>query len=334
MLNEQGGRLNEDDKVVDFLKLLDIKQPLKMFSQGDSSKKTTTALVKFQQMKDSHNALSDSMSQSLLLQKSASLSTPGKQSSMMQPLPASSYSPSSSPGNPMSSYTSFTPAVPSRLSAGQTAVYSSRHQQAREPGEFVPNQRLSTVAGRSDDQSATTSPLDIPAPPGPSSYQPHTYQNEARVFEGPVYGPTSASGDIGVLSLSKLAELRLASEEDLPGRSTIHDNSDPHRETREDERGVHRGLTGSGSSSLRGKVYRGSGRGATYTPPGGSQTYLNRDQADSVGSDRPSLMGRRTPSYPRAGEEEDLLFAMSDMSSARRSIDQDRTGDQDRKSVV
>ncbi|KAF8429761.1 autophagy-related protein 13-domain-containing protein [Tirmania nivea] len=335
MFNEQGSKPNEDDKVVDFLKLLDFKQPLKMFSQGDSSKKMTTALVKFQQMKDSHNALSDSMSQSLLLQKSGSSSTPGKQSSTMQPLPASSYSPSSSPGNPLSSYTSFTPAVPSRLSAGQTAVCSSKHKQAQEQDRFAPNQSSSTVAGRGDDQSVATSPLDIPAlsprpfhgSGGPSSYQPDRY-DVPRIFKGPVYGPTSASG---VLSLSKLDELRLASEEALPGRSITRDDGDVHREAREDERGVSRGgstggLTGS-SSSLRGRVHRGSGRGTTYTPPGGSQTYLNRDQADSVGSDRPSLTGRRTPSYPRAGEEEDLLFAMSDMSTARRSMENDRAGD-------
>ncbi|KAF8448582.1 autophagy-related protein 13-domain-containing protein [Terfezia claveryi] len=325
-INEQGSRPNEDDRVVDFLKLLDTKQPLKMFSHGDSSKKATTALVKFQQMKDSHNALSDSISQSLLLQKTGSQSAPGRQSSsMMQPLPASSYSPSSSPGNPMSSYTSFTPTVPSRLSAGQTAVYSSRHQ-ARELDGFGPNHHSSTAAGRSDDQLAATSPLDIPAssprpfhgPPGPSSY------HESREFDRPVYGPTSASGDIGVLSLSKLGdELRLASEEDLPGRSATRDNGDAHREAREDERGVPSGgfaggLTGSSSSSLRGRLYRGSGRGTTYTPPGGSQTYLSKDQGDSVGSDKP--MGRRTPSYR---EEEDLLFAMSDMSSARRSMEPD-----------
>jgi len=311
MFNEQGSKPNEDDKVVDFLKLLDTKQPLKMFSHNDSSKKMTTALVKFQQMKDSHNALSDSMTQSLLLQKSGSLSTPGKQSSMMQPLPASSYSPSSSPGNPMSSYTSFTPAVPSRLSAGQTAVYSSRHQ-ARKVGGFGPS---STAADPSDDQSAGTSPLDIPAssphqfhdPPGPSSY------HEPHVFDEPVYGPTSASGDIGVLSLSKLNELRLASEEDLPGRGGNGDTHGGHTEGGGEHgapgHGFTGGLTGSSSSSLRGKVYRGSGRRTTYTPPGGSQTYLK----DSVGSVRP--MG------PKA-EEEDLLFAMSDMS-ARRSMEHD-----------
>jgi len=329
MFSEQASKPNEDDKVVDFLKLLDIKQPLKMFSHGDSSKKTTTALVKFQQMKDSHNALSDSMSQSLLFQKSGSPSTPGKQSSMIQPLPASSYSPSSSPGNPISSYSSFMPTVPSRLSTGRTVVYSSRHQQA---DEFAHSQRLPIVAGPSDDQLAATSPLDIIAP-SPNSYQKHPYPSESGVYEGPLYGPTSASEGIDGLSPSKLAELRLASEEDLPGRSPTRDSSDAHREVREDERGVHRGgftvgLTGSGSSLRRGRVHRGSGRGVTYTPPGVSQIYLNRDQADSVSSDRPSLMGR-SPKAGFGGEEGDLLFAMSDdVNSVRRSMEQDRAGDQ------
>lgn len=346
--NEQGSQSNDDHRVADFLKLLDAKQPLKMFDHSDSSKKTNSALVKFQQMKESHNALSDSMSQSLSLQKSGSPSATGRQSSMMQPnIPASSYSPSSSPGNPgnpVSPYTSFTPAVPSRLSAGQTAVYSNRHQKPHEQGDFATSQHGSMAGGRNEDQSFTTSPLDIPAPSprpfhgprGPNSYtQQHPYENDSAEFEGPVYDPTSAGADIDGLSLSKLAELRLASEEDLPGRDTSREKDDAHRRSsREDESGTQRGgftggVSGSGSSSFRGRVHRGNGRGTTYTPPGGSQTYLNRDQGDSVGSDRPSLIERRTPSYPRClGEEEELLFAMSDMSNARRSMDQDRSGDQ------
>lgn len=209
----------------------------------------------------------------------------------------------------MSSYTSFTPAIPSRLSAGQTAVYSSGHQQARGLGGFVPSQP--------DDQSAATSPLDIPAPsPRPfHGPQGQSSYHESRPFEGSVYDPSSVSGDIGVLSHSKIVELRLASEEDLPGKTTTtHDKGNAHRKPeRGVPRGGPRGLTSSSSSSLRGRVHRGSGRGAAYTPPGGSQTY----QEDS---------DRRTPSYPKASEEEDLLFTMSDMN-ARRSMEHDRVGD-------
>lgn len=332
--------LSDDHKVADFLKLLDSKQPMNMFNHGDCTKKTNTALVKFQQMKDSHNALSDSMSQSVLLQRSSSPSTPSRPSNITQSaIPASSYSPSSSPGKPVSPYTPHTPAVPSRLSAGQTAVYSSRHQH---PGDFGPAPRSSLPAVHNDEQSSPTSPLDIPAPSprpfhGPrnqgsfSHSQPHGYGNVSGDFPEPLYGPRSASVEMEPLSLSKLAELKIATEEGLPGRAITREESNPRRDSREEEQGQARGgypggLSGSGSSSFRGRGHRGTGRGVTYTPPGGSQTYLN--QSDSAGSERPSLIGRRTPSNPRGGfgEEEDLLFTMSDMSNARRSIDQDRSG--------
>ena len=339
MPNEHNS-LSDDHKVADFLKLLDSKQPMNMFNHGDCSQKTNTALVKFQQMKDSHNALSDSMSQSVLLQRSSSPSTPNRQQSITQSaIPASSYSPSSSPGKPVSPYPSHTPAVPSRLSAGQTAVYSSGQQQPRESSDFGPASRSSLPTIHNDEKSSPTSPLDIPAPPprpfhGPRSQnsfshsQPHGYGNGSGDFAEPLYGPRSASVE---MSLSKLAELKIATEEGLPGRASTRQRSNSHRGLREEEQGQTRGgypggLSGSGSSSFRGRGHRGTGRGVTYTPPGGSQTYLN--QSDSAGSERPSLIGRRTPSNPRGGfgEEEDLLFTMSDMSNARRSMDQDRSG--------
>ena len=327
MFNEQKSYPSEDQKVADFLKLLDDRKPLKMFDHSDSSQKTNNALEKFHQMRDSHNALSDTMSASLLLQRS---STPARQSTTM---PAASYSPSSSPGKPVSPYAPHTPAVPSRLSAGQTAVYSSRHH---DQPKFTSPKRTSKSTSHNDDQSATTSPLDIPAPsprPFPTTRQ-NAYQSNSADFEGPVYGPTSASVD-SPLSLSKLAELRIASEEDLPGRATVDNSPEASREEErgvsETERNVQRGgfaggLTGSGSSSFRGRVHRGNGRAANYTPPGGSVSY----QHGEVGGSSERLpLGRRTPSYVRFGfgEEEDLLFAMSDMSSARRSMDQERSGD-------
>lgn len=327
--------LSDDHKVADFLKLLDSKQPMNMFNHSDCSKKTNTALVKFQQMKDSHNALSDSMSQSVLLQRSSSPSTPNRQSSITQSaIPASSYSPSSSPGKPVSPYPPHTPAVPSRLSAGQTAIYSSRHQQSRDPSDFGPAPRSPLPT---NEKSSPTSPLDIPAPPPHpfhgnsfSHTQPHSYGNRSGDFAEPLYGPRSASVEMEPLSLSKLAELKIATEEGLPGRTSPREKSNPRRDSREEEQsqvrgGYPGGLSGSSSSSFRGRGHRGTGRGMTYTPPGGSQTYLN--QSDSTGSERPSFIGRRTPSNPRGGfgEEEDLLFTMSDMSNARRSIDQDRS---------
>ena len=336
---------NDDQKVAEFLKLLDEPHARKMFGSSDSTKKTNTALLKFQKMRDSHNALSDSMSSSLLVPRSGSPATSRSQlSNAPLAATASSFSPSSSPSKIQSSYTPHTPTVPSRLSAEQTVVYQGHYEQ----NEFSDSRQSPENTRQSAEQASTTSPLDIPSSPQPyqSPRRPSSYSQQVRNFGndpsefGPPqdFGPTSTSlqsVDMRPLSPGKLAELRLASEEEMPGRENVAGARNSPHPSRESDRSLqhrgdfNRGYAGSPSPSVRSRLSRGNGRG---TPPGGSSTnlVLGREHPESISGERP-LLGRRTPSYPGAGfteeEPEDLLFAMSDYRT-RRSTEQDRFNEQ------
>ncbi|AEO59082.1 hypothetical protein MYCTH_2046198, partial [Thermothelomyces thermophilus ATCC 42464] len=119
----------DDDNISDFLKALDSKKTLKSFEpnkRGESlaSKRTAAQLSRFQQMRETNNVLTDSMTSSIQLHRSSSSSSrqlanvPG----MVNP---ASMSVSSSPGKPMSPHTPHTPAIPSRLSENSIIDYQS-----------------------------------------------------------------------------------------------------------------------------------------------------------------------------------------------------------------
>ncbi|KAA8897596.1 autophagy-related protein 13-domain-containing protein, partial [Sphaerosporella brunnea] len=289
------------------------KNSLKSFGGGDEPNKlASNPLSKFQKMKDSQSALAESMSSSLLLQPSSSPSTSSRNlSSVPGMVHSTAFSQSSSPGNPLSPQTPHTPAVPSRLSAGLTAQYgqqeSQRQNRVRSPPASNTRQHDRIVEGG----AATTSPLDIPTSPRfiprrahSMSQQPHAaeeasqheHEDDTLAF-GPVRPPSMDTAD-----------------EEQP------------RYVFRFPRG--NGLSSSGSSYRAGRV---SGRGRGDTPLQGSTSSLDKGPSSSIGSSaRPAVVGRRTPSWSRAGggpEDDDLLFAMSDMmiaQNSRRSLDQDK----------
>lgn len=117
-----GNIQTDDDNISDFLKLLEQKKDLKSFNRNDiasrdaSARRTTAALSKYRGLRDSHSALTDSLSSSLMLHRSSSSSS--RQLSGVPPMLAgTSVSTSSSPGKPISPHTPHTPAIPSRLSS-------------------------------------------------------------------------------------------------------------------------------------------------------------------------------------------------------------------------
>lgn len=141
----------DDDNISDFLKMLDQKKELKSFTKpvpasaasgSQALRGTTAGLSRFQHMRDSHVALSDSISSSQMLQRS-SVSSASRQLANVPPMVAgTSASLSSSPGERMSPRTPHTPAIPSRLSSNSIIEYN---QDARRPrghrystGEDVP----------------------------------------------------------------------------------------------------------------------------------------------------------------------------------------------------
>jgi len=361
LLPEGGGASSgsihtDDDNISEFLKMLDQKKDLKSFrTSGEgaatdaSTRRTTAALNKFQRMRDSNAALSESMSSSLLLHRSSSSSS--RQLSSVPPMVAgTSMSISSSPGKPISPHTPHTPAIPSRLSANSIADDNNRER-------IAGHNRLSDgeVPEENDDDDEIardegTGAIDIPTSPRP--YHP-SYRRSSSVAQqhrplaidddlGDVlpFGMRSASLDGGAerppLSLSALLGLQEASDVAVPVISRHEQSFDPtpdpsneattmvrqcssSQEGHEDERPI----------SARGFPYRprigGGGRG--QTPPQGSSGSLGGGSGSGSSDQRGGRYFGRPPS--NLDEEEPFLFAMSDLGTgpqSRRSVEESRGG--------
>jgi len=183
-----GSVQTDDDNISDFLKLLDTKKDLKSFqapndssSVDASTRRTTAALSKFQRMRDSNAALSDSLSSSMLMHRSSTSSS--RQLSSVPPMIAgTSISTSSSPGKPISPHTPHTPAIPSRLSANSIAEYphrsrrEDRHRLSRTENE----EQLEDVTSEGTTHDAGTNAIDIPISPRP--YHP-SYRRSSSVAQ-------------------------------------------------------------------------------------------------------------------------------------------------------
>ncbi|KAK3899750.1 putative autophagy protein [Staphylotrichum tortipilum] len=143
-ITSSGSFAADDDNISDFLKALDSRKTLKSFEpnrRGESlaSKRTAAQLSKFQQMRETNNVLTESMTSSIHLQRS-SISSSSRQlanvPSMVAPA-AASMSISSSPGKPLSPHTPHTPhtpAIPSRLSENSIIDYHPQDHQPRRAG--------------------------------------------------------------------------------------------------------------------------------------------------------------------------------------------------------
>ncbi|KAH8666298.1 autophagy-related protein 13-domain-containing protein [Xylariales sp. PMI_506] len=128
LLNEPGAGgssgsfQTDDDNIQEFLKALESKRTLQSFEPSkkaeSATKRTTAQLSKFHLMRESNNALTDSLNSSMQLQRSSSSS-----SRQLNNVPGMSVS--SSPGKPLSPHTPHTPAIPSRLSENSSADYAA-----------------------------------------------------------------------------------------------------------------------------------------------------------------------------------------------------------------
>lgn len=352
----------DDDNISEFLKMLDQKKDLKSFraphnqdTADASTKRTTAALTKFQRMRDSNAALSDSMSSSLLLHRSSSSSS--RQLSSVPPMVAgTSISTSSSPGKPISPHTPHTPAIPSRLSANSIIEYpinlpSSGNTRLSQEQELHHQQRSRNYASRDPNTGA----IDIPTSPRP--YHP-SYRRSSSVAQQPrtlpldddlgdifPFGMRSASlgADQGTddrpqLSLSALLRLQEGSAAAIPSLEAQEPSYGPMNNPESNGGPVSHfqsssleGRDDTGSLPLRGvyrpRIGRGSGRG--LTPPHGSTSSLGDRGSGSGSSDQRG--GRYSFTRPASTfeEEEPLLFAMSDFGAvqqSRKSIEEPRGG--------
>jgi autophagy-related protein 13 len=361
----------DDDNIADFVKMLDSKKNLKSFETATdpsgsdaSTKRTSAALSKFQKMRESNNALSDSMSSSVLLHRSSSSSS-RQLSSVPLVVGGASISTSSSPGKPISPHTPHTPAIPSGLSANSIVEYTQPHRNRSSLQRRQMREEIDTHAHPASDdtvQDNGTNAIDIPT--SPRLYQTHARRSSSVVQEHRTLNVTDSMGDFlpfGIRSasmgpqdrpppsLSALLAMQEASVEGntaasaerslQPAASSEDSHSmamarQPSSSFERDDIGHHmpRGggvAAGSLTSPYRPRIGRVGGRGATPPQGGSSCSSLEHPRQGSSGTnERP---GSRQYSFRgmTTEDEEPLLFAMSELGAgrdSRRSLEE-RGGD-------
>ncbi|KAG7121116.1 Autophagy-related protein 13 like [Verticillium longisporum] len=342
--NASSGSLQtDDDQISDFLKALDSKKTLKSFEpakRGESATNRTVAqLSKFHAMRDSNNALTDSMTSSLQMQRSSSSSSRQLSNvpSMMAP---ASVSLSSSPGKPLSPHTPHTPAVPSRLSENSVIRYgSSRSARANAP----PTSAAELAREDTVTQDGTTA-IDIPISPRLGTHQRRSSSvaQKNRVMAEEDDGDAAFGGN---RSISLGAEDRepptlsmlLGRHAETGESATAHDASSlqPAAQIRSvgsvemlnqgssDGSKPPGGLISAPSSSPFGRRrYTGM---ASMSPAGRGQT----PPQSSRGSFTASTTGRYGRGETENQDDEPLLFDMSEMDpQGRRSLEEARGGGQ------
>ncbi|VBB79876.1 Putative autophagy-related protein 13 [Podospora comata] len=311
-----GSFVTDDDNISEFLKALDSHKTLKSFevnSKGESSaaKRTANQLSKYQMMRETNNALTDSMASSMHLQRSSSTSSRqlGNVPSMANP---ASMSTSTSPGKPLSPHTPHTPAIPSRLSENSIIDYQAPGQVTRRAG------RSSGVTVAEEDEAEDmetpvaqeggrgTGAIDIPLSP-----RLYHVGNANRRSSSVVQQHRSLAADVDSYPGQRSASVEAGADKDVPTLSTL-------------------------------LAYQGGAGGQSSTAAEGSSAG-NKDGSESLGDVPPAAIaspfGGRGVRYPvrtnrpnsfssaRLGTsvdgptEEPLLFELSELGPGRRSLE-------------
>lgn len=349
-----GSLQTDDDNISDFLKLLDSKKTLQSFQpSGEASTKRTTAqLSRFQSMRESNNALTDSISSSTMLHRSSSSSS--RQLSSVPPMVvATSMSASSSPGKPISPHTPHTPAIPSRLSANSIAEYSAPHRRLHATPETQAEDPVDEqVTGRG------TNAIDIPTSPRPYYMQGRRSSSVAQQHRS-----LAVDDDLGELPFGANRSISLGAGDretvnlstllgdQTPGNTALLSSQKPPRSLQPAPRmSESTGMSRQPSSSLethetrpspssraisaissnplyRPNLGRSGGRGTT-PPRGGSYSSLVEKASGSGLSDNAG--GKYSFSKPAGAYETDdeLVFDMSEIGRdlSRRSLEEGRGG--------
>ncbi|KAH0529395.1 hypothetical protein TsFJ059_004146 [Trichoderma semiorbis] len=328
----------EEDDISDFLKALDSKKTLKSFEpskKGESATSRTVAqLSKFQMMRESNNALTESMTSSMQLNRSSTVSS--RQLANLTGIGGTiSLSTSSSPGKPVSPHTPHTPAIPSRLSENSIIDYTPATYTRVEP----PARGSSQARATGLTQDGTTA-IDIPLSPrlGTHHRRSSSVAQQVRAAtddeEADLPFATHRSISLGANdreppTLSTLLGRQMQLEEVLPGQQ--EDPSSPLRPA-----------TGIQTAESSDVIQRGS---ASDTPPDGfisatqpSSPFHRRRYAGMAGGRRStpphSSRGSFAGSTSRLGRpddeavgEEPLVFTLSEMDAlGRRSLEESRGG--------
>ena len=352
-----GSLQTDDDNISEFLKLLDSKKTLQSFepSGGAAAKRTSAQLLKFQTMRESNHALTESMSSSTLLQRSLSSSS-RQLSSVPAMAAATSMSASSSPGKPISPHTPHTPAIPSRLSANSIAEYSVPRRASQQSRTNLESREENT-AGEDQAIGLGTNAIDIPT--SPRTYFSHTRRSSSVAQQN---RNLAVEEDLGELPFGVHRSISLGADDREPpsisallGQTSenvasssrsppnilqpaphISESSDAicrqtssSLEANEPEaHPVSRGPSaGSTSSPYRPRIGRMGGRGVTPPQTGSYSSLLERGSASGSerGGGRYSFTRAAGPYEP---DDEPLLFDMSEIGrdQSRRSLEEARGG--------
>lgn len=341
LLAEAGGQASsgslnaDDDNISEFLKVLDSRKTLQSFEtnkKGESTTKRTVAqLSKFQLMRESNNALTESMASSLQLHRSSSSSSRQLTSVPGMVAPAS-MSVSSSPGKPLSPHTPHTPAIPSRLSENSIIDYEAQAQAARR-ARGAP-QIASTAEERNADAPMSpegTTAIDIPLPLSPRLMQPNRRSSSVAQQQRNLVEEDDADAAFG-----SRRSISLGAEREPPTLSTLF-SMDPG-DSAEDAAGlqpaahIRAGPLGSPSSTEREKSAPSNILAGTTPEAPGRLRYVSRrgrptPPHSSRGSFVSSLSGR--PGLGRGdndADDEPLVFDMQVSELSRRSLEEGRGG--------
>lgn len=342
LLAEAGGQASsgslnaDDDNISEFLKVLDSRKTLQSFEpskKGESAKRTVTQLSKFQGMRESNNALTESMASSMQLHRSSSSSS-RQLTSVPGMVAAASMSVSSSPGKPLSPHTPHTPAIPSRLSENSIIDYEAQAQAARRATRVAPQ-----ISSTEEEEQGTDAPLspegttaiDIPLPLSPRLMQ--TNRRSSSVAQQ----RNLADDDEGDTAFGSRRSISLGAERDPPTLSTLFglEPGDSAEDTARLQPAAHiraSGAMGSPSSAEREQAAPGSL--LTGTPSSGAprlryKSYRGRPTPphSSRGSFVGSSSGRQGMGRgDNDADDEPLVFEMQVSEMGRRSLEEGRGG--------
>lgn len=281
------GSMGDDDgeKISNFLKMLDkqkdLLNPASSSTAEAYTRRTTAALNRYHRMRDSNAVLTDSMSSSMMMQKSSPSSS--RQLSGVPPMVAgTSISTSSSPGKPISPHTPHTPFAPSRLSA----AYS--HDDTDEPHRLAVQEPPSPSEAATEETAHAQSTANVPAIDIPNSPRPFlNYQRSSSAQRRPLTSEDDVGDLYGNRSLSMGAD----------SRGHRRGTSQPEEMTSEVQKALRR--TSIESPRRSSQVHRPSGLATALTndgivsesPSGRSSANAYRSRGAKAGGGRGASQG-------------------------------------------
>ncbi|KAK7887918.1 autophagy protein 13 [Exophiala xenobiotica] len=275
---------DDGDNISDFLKMLELQKdllaPASSAAAEANTRRTAAALNRFHRMRDSNAVLSDSMSSSMMLQRSSASSS--RQLSGVPPMVAgTSMSTSSSPGKPISPHTPHTPFAPSRLSAAYSHDDTDtphHHLTVEEPASPSEAPTEETAQARS---TANVPAIDIPN--SPRSFLPG-YQRSSSAQRRPLSSDEDIADLYGMRSHSMGADRRGHRRESARQDDADEPTDVQERQQSNPSRALDRGSQVRRPSGLAMMTTDGGGDGGSEPASGRSSANIYRSRGTRGGA--------------------------------------------------